>query len=942
MTTTYAIVDIETTGTDPKVDRMIQFGCVLVENQKIVGRFSTDINPSQMISRQIQSLTQISNRQVQKAPYFEDIAQTIYNLLQDTVFVAHNIHFDYHFLNHELVRCGMPRLTIAGIDTVELAQIFLPTESSYRLNDLAESLGITHENPHQAASDAEVTADLFLRIEELAKALPLVTIEKIATLSAVTSHQTSDYIKQLAFEMKQNPTELATDLMVVNQIALKKKEVTLFEQPLYEITYPKTKKQKQRLFQERLSYRPQQGKLMNLIHKHVTNADEKDLLIEASTGMGKTMGYLLPLSYLATPEKPVVISTASILLQQQLIEEDIPKLNQLLDYKIQATVIKGKGNYIDLQRFKASLDAPIVQKQYGLYQMRLLVWLTQTETGDFGELNLTSLNHLLFEEIKHRGVDYLSKKQAFYQEDFLVHLNQKMTQSNFLIVNHAFLAQETRRETPYLPNSQILMIDEAHHLPEVMEQVTNQFFDTEVFQRQLRHLGEDGQLFDTLRAMLSQEAEILQLFELYQTILSEISEIQEEIFAEWLLPFQVKEELFVTRDDLNLSNQGKKNLKKLYLYYEESLLLQQQIAAACFRHNEQWLAREKIVYGKALIFFEELSAQASFVKQWFTAWEPRYVHKLYIYGSQNTVRMQLIDLEAAILPNSAWYPRYEKILYVGGTLKVATFTNYFAQRLGIPDAKLKVIPPPYHYNEQVRLFVLNEQVAIKELSIYEYVEFIVRTLSPILEQQKESTLVLFTSHDILQKVYYRMQMSFLENGREIIAQGIGGSREKLLKRFRHRKGAVLFGADSFWQGVDLPGDTLQLLIVTRLPFDHPQRPMIEAKSRYLDEQGDNYFKKEALPKASLKLRQGLGRLIRSEEDRGVMVVLDSRLIHSSYGQKLQQSLPKDLAIHERSVAEMLPEIAQFFKRDYPKEEIEADSPQHSVIIEPSKGVKSGE
>ena len=273
---------------------------------------------------------------------------------------------------------------------------------------------------------------------------------------------------------------------------------------------------------------------------------------------------------------------------------------------------------------------------------------------------------------------------------------------------------------------------------------------------------------------------------------------------------------------------------------------------------------------------------------------------------------------------------------------MATFTNYFAQRLGIPDAKLKVIPPPYHYNEQVRLFVLNEQVAIKELSIYEYVEFIVRTLSPILEQQKESTLVLFTSHDILQKVYYRMQMSFLENGREIIAQGIGGSREKLLKRFRHRKGAVLFGADSFWQGVDLPGDTLQLLIVTRLPFDHPQRPMIEAKSRYLDEQGDNYFKKEALPKASLKLRQGLGRLIRSEEDRGVMVVLDSRLIHSSYGQKLQQSLPKDLAIHERSVAEMLPEIAQFFKRDYPKEEIEADSPQHSVIIEPSKGVESGE
>lgn len=942
MKTTYAIVDIETTGTDPKVDRMIQFGCVLVENNKIVGRFSTDINPSQMISRQIQSLTQISNRQVQKAPYFEDIAQTIYNLLQATVFVAHNIHFDYHFLNQELIRCGMPPLTIPGIDTVELSQIFLPTAASYRLNDLAESLNIEHENPHQAASDAEVTANLLLKLEEIARSLPLVTIEKIATLSSITSRQTSDYLQSIANEMKQDSSQLATDLVVIEGIALKKKEVSLFQQPLYETKYPQTKKQKEKLFQGYLAYRPSQGKLMNLIHKQMTIVEEKDLLIEASTGMGKTIGYLLPMSYLATPEKPVLISTASILLQHQLIDEDIPKLNQMLDYKIQATVIKGKSNYLDLQRFKATLDAPVVQKQYGIYQMRLLVWLTQTQTGDFGELNLTSLNHLLFDEIKHRGVSYLSKEHAFYQEDFLVHLDKKIAQSNFLIVNHAFLAQETRREAPFLPTSHTLVIDEAHHLPEIMEQVTNQFFDTEVFQRQLRHYRDEGQLFDQLDLMLAEDVEVLQQFALYQMVLMEISEVQEEIFAEWLLRYPVKKDLIIKEEDLTLSKQGKKNLKKLFLYYQESLLLQDQIATACYKYNENWLNREKIVYGKLLLFFEELKEQVNFVTRWFRAWEPRYLHKLFIYGSQNTVRMQLIDLDAAILPNTVWYPRYEKILFIGGTLKVAKHTNYFAKKLGIPDAKLKVVPAPYDYNKQARLFVLNEQVAIKDLTIYEYVDFIVRSLTPILEQQNQSTLVLFTSHEVLQKVYYQMQMSFLENGREIIAQGIGGSREKLLKRFRHSKGAILFGADSFWEGVDLPGDTLQLLIVTRLPFDNPQRPMIEAKTRYLETKGLNYFSQEALPKASLKLRQGLGRLIRSEVDRGVMVVLDARLTHASYSQKLQRSLPKDLRIEETSLAEMLPEITRFFKGDCLKEKKGENSPEDSVIIDPSKGVKSSE
>lgn len=142
---TYAVVDIETTGTNPKEDRIIQFGCVMIEGGRITSRFSIDINPGRKISKQIQHLTGITNRRVQQAPYFEDVAATIYNLLADTIFVAHNIYFDYNFLNQELLRCQTPGLKIPGIDTVELAQIFLPSEPSFRLADLSESLGFIHE-----------------------------------------------------------------------------------------------------------------------------------------------------------------------------------------------------------------------------------------------------------------------------------------------------------------------------------------------------------------------------------------------------------------------------------------------------------------------------------------------------------------------------------------------------------------------------------------------------------------------------------------------------------------------------------------------------------------------------------------------------------------------------------------------------------------------------
>lgn len=345
----YAVVDLETTGTDSTVDRIIQFGCVLVQDGKIINRFAADINPDRRISKQIQRLTHITNQQVSKAPYFEDVADTIYNLLSNTIFVAHNIYFDYHFLSNEFVRCGLPPLSLPGIDTVELAQVFLPTESSFRLGDLADSIGFRHDNPHQADSDAEVTAALFLYIEAIMRELPRTTLKQIALLSGQMGMQTSDYIHGI---LKEKGPELAEDFEVIDGIVLRKKTVPLFEATHFQETYPKVKTEKEQRFGQHLVYRKQQARLMNAVYTHYTQP-EKNLIIEAETGMGKTIGYLFPAAYLVTPENPLIVSTSSILLQNQIINKDIPLVNQVLQQPLQAVLVKSHRHYIDLQRFKA-------------------------------------------------------------------------------------------------------------------------------------------------------------------------------------------------------------------------------------------------------------------------------------------------------------------------------------------------------------------------------------------------------------------------------------------------------------------------------------------------------------------------------------------------------------------------------------------------------------
>lgn len=908
----YAVVDIETTGTDPKTDRIIQFGCVLIENGKIVTHFSTDINPDQNIPAQIQTLTGITNQRTRKAPYFEDVAQTITNLLEDTIFVAHNIHFDYPFLSNELERCGMPPLTIPGIDTVELAQVFMPTSLSFRLKDLAEELHLVHENPHQADSDADVTAQLLLYLDSKIKELPIITVEKIVETADQMAFQTKNYLEECLKEMQEAPRPLSDELVIIRGLALRKKRVPLFSESYFGVkAYPRSRKAKEKIYHGELDFRKEQARLMNLVYDFFNKKDDKNILVEAATGIGKTLGYLLPMSFLATPEKPLVISTVSLLLQEQILSHDLPLINRLLDQPLQAVVMKSSRHYLDLERFYQSFEKETAQKQYTFYQMSVLVWLTQTETGDFDELNMTSLKHPFWQEVSHLGVHTLNPSSPFYQADFIHHRQKKLAQSNLVITNHAYLAQEDQRKIPQLPNSSYLIIDEAHHLNRVLEKVSTQNFNVLAIQRSFAHLF-DQQTFAVWKKLIHKDKQSQHTLEILQDVLQELNEDLTDFYRIFKEEFPAEEERLLTKEMIDqLSLAGEHVLQRIKRLYQDALDLGDQLSGYFVRYKETFSIKEQAEWGDLQALLDNLTEQQTAFETFSEKWDARYVH--WFNAKRKTFQVQ--DLEAALISQTKWYERYKQILYLGGTLKIGSDRHYFAKLWGIAETPLKIISSPYDYANQARLYLPTDTISIQSTSPDQYAQYIADVVRKMAGDQKRPILVLFTSHDILNRVYQRVRVPLLNEGREVLAQGVGGSREKLLKRFLLSNDALLFGADSFWEGVDLPGEILQLLIVTRLPFENPKRLQVKVRNEYLASEGINPFYQEAVPHAALRLRQALGRLIRSDKDKGVMLLLDQRFITAKYGEKLRKALPKDLPIKQLPLEEILLEADQFLNSD---------------------------
>ncbi len=923
----YSVVDLETTGTNVKEgDRIIQIGCLLICDGEIINRFETKVNPLKPIPRSITQLTGISSHDVESAPVFDDLAPMLTSMLADTVFVAHNVNFDFPFLNAELMAAGEKPLQIPAIDTVTLSQLLYPNAKSYRLRDLSAKLKIEHDQPHSAISDAEATAQLLVDLLARLHQLPTLTLKKLVKMELVLPQQTKLLFERELRQRKLKPQSLSEDLYVSHGLVLHKKRPLTISEGDARLTYPMTKRQKIRLYQDQLVYRPIQAKMMNAIYNFFTRDKARQVMVEAGTGVGKTLGYLLPLTYLTVPNGKIIVSTATNLLQSQLLTQGIAQLKQLLPGRINAVTVKGNSHYLSISKFAHSLMVNEDSQLSQFLKAKILIWLLQTTTGDLEELNLNAQQIPYLSEVSHTGLNNLSADDPFYRDDFLVSRQRQLRHANVVITNHAYLVAHAA-ELGALANETYLVVDEAQNLATNSQRESRQ----QISFNQLR------MAINQMQALTnpSSNANLAELFntfpigayhvELIRKDLSALKDLVEQLTLAFLTKVDQQPNLdgfieqVLVNGELVIMLDSSNPLMESFEQATASLKLHFTTLQHLFNdHAERWLGSDRYLMNQ---FASQLShlmtieagfqaIRATLEKEdeaplfWLTMRSRSERSTLVLTGGNLTVNHFLRERV---------YAHFNRQLFVGATLFTSNKSAFIFDQLDLEREKVKIkrLPVAFDYEHQARFLMAMDAPSPTEASDEAVITYLSQTIANLAEATNCQTVVLFNSLQTIERVYTKLRQTDLFNQRDILAQGVNGNRDKLLKQFSTGQNTVLLGAASFWEGIDLPANQLQLLIITRLPFEAPNRFENQARCELLKQAGKNPFYHYELPQAIIRLRQGVGRLLRTPTDNGVVVVLDPRITTKRYGKTMQNALPPSLNKESLMTSELTQKAAAF-------------------------------
>lgn len=439
----YAVVDLEATSARSNA-KIIQVGIVIIENGQIVKTYETDVNPHEKLDPHIRQLTGLTDKRLRKAPDFSQVAREIYELIEDAIFVAHNVKFDANLLAEALFWEGFELVT-PRIDTVELAQVFFPKFEKYNLGILCEQLEIPLEHAHTALADASATATLFLKIQEKIQKLPKELVEYLLTFSNSLIYESRLAIED-AFDHISDFT--CHDLIKQQGIFLRKSK-----------RFKKARKLSKN-FQHNISLldleeRKEQGEFAHAVEQALKS--HQSSFLQAQTGLGKTYGYLLPA--LEQTSKQILVTVPTKVLQDQIVANEGQNLEQIFHISLHS--LKSPANYLKLDFFYDSLQQVDDNRLVNRCKMLLLVWLTETESGDLDEIGQRHRYQTYLQQVLHDGK--LSKKSHFWDTDFWQKGQEKSKRSRVLMTNHAYFLTRLEDDKSIVEN-RLLIVDEAQKL----------------------------------------------------------------------------------------------------------------------------------------------------------------------------------------------------------------------------------------------------------------------------------------------------------------------------------------------------------------------------------------------------------------------------------------------------------------------------------------------
>jgi DNA polymerase-3 subunit epsilon/ATP-dependent DNA helicase DinG len=890
-------VDLETTGYEAETEEIIEIGAIRVtvspDGAVTLGeRFLTFADPGRPLTPPILRLTGIRDDELRDAPSSQEaVALFVAFAFRDGApcFVGHNVGFDVSFLE----RAGMP-IGAATLDTAELASILLPSASSYALQRLAADAAIVPDAAHRALDDAITSALVLGHLARVARDLPADVLGEIAALSEFVGPSTAEFFREAASAATRDAwtgdSEHRRGLLrsAPRGITMDRRTgAARSEDPdaarLSPVSVESVFAADGPLARSVVGYedRPQQRELAEAIER--TFADGGALVAEAGTGVGKSMAYAVPSLAAAALGERVVISTHTLPLQDQLMRKDLPALQAALGTEIAVAVLKGRSNYLCPRRWQI-LRGSVTTREEARLVCKTLVWRTATESGDRAELNLMRGEGELWSRVSanDESCDQRRCKRTPGVNCYLQRAREAAADAGIVVVNHALLLQDARMRGALLPQAEHVVIDEAHRL----EDVATDAFGLELyeprFRRDLQRVAHSLAVTSALRDPARAEPA-----ERIRTEIDRALERAAEVF-------DALGQLLVTPDGPP----------------EERL----RITAGLRASDDRWLpvelAGERVADAIAGIAFaaerirniggdeDELAELEAAMGELAGAraaitrglHDPRSTDIVWLErDNEGGLALHVAQTHLGGVIRRTIVDTHRAVVFTSATLAVAGSFDFALDRFGIADvADTLAVGSPFDHQRQALLVLPTDIVLPGEERFIEEAAGLIEDVARTLDGR---TLVLFTSHASLRDAAARL--GALEGeGIAVLTQGVDGSRRALLERFTQGR-AVLLGTQSFWEGVDLPGDVLRCVVIARLPFSVPDDPLVQGRS----ERYDDPFVQFQLPQAALRLRQGFGRLIRTKTDYGAVVLLDRRVATRDYGEVLLGSLPDARAEH---------------------------------------------
>ncbi|MBX7046774.1 MAG: DEAD/DEAH box helicase [Ignavibacteria bacterium] len=634
------------------------------------------------------------------------------------------------------------------------------------------------------------------------------------------------------------------------------------------------------------NYELRNGQIEMSLKIFETLKSQKHIFIEAPTGIGKSFAYLIPAIYYAKENnKKAIISTHTINLQEQLIEKDIPLLKKILPIEFKASLLKGRSNYVCPMRL-----AKAMTNSYSLFDDeersildKIYQWSLKTPDGTLSDIHFKIPPAVWANVCSEMGICTHKTCGGENTKCFYHSAKKELADSDVIIVNHHLfftlydgIGEGQEDVEGYLYHNDFIIFDEAHTVEQVAAEHIAPHVTREMIRFHLMRLYNPNKKTGVLTS--------LPAMHIFPTV-TNLLDLNNHFFH---------------RIRLKLTEHQRDYQKLTYRIYEKHL--EENIMEDELENLVKTLrmlvpvCKDENQANEVLEFINKFNAFKNTINE-FLEQRSNTKGKGYVYwvefanrrpDSNITLSSSSIDLSDYFRKNI--FRENNSTIFTSATLTINNNFTYFKKRLGAESVDELKLDSPFDYERQVKIFIPKKLESTGNKITPEYENNLKDWIEHFIDMTNGKALVLFTNFSLLKKTSESMKFPLAEKNINLFIQGDGTPRTKLLQQFKADTHSVLFGLDSFWMGVDVPGESLSNLIITKLPFQVPDHPVVEARMEFIESRGGNSFMEYSLPEAILKFRQGFGRLIRNKNDEGIVAILDSRIINKPYGKYFLNSI----------------------------------------------------